>query len=296
MRNCLLCIFLFFSVVTDSSAGPGDPTIRIFHAYTDQFLSAVPGNNVSSEITLQISQLNKALSDSGVRLNVVNAGIKKIANLPPESADFSFAFSAIRNNYPLQKARDNAEADVLMVLTHPGYTSVVKEVGPDFAEEAVAIVSYNNLPGYGYLHEFGHLLGARHQSSGGYYPIYNDPKGSGHGWYIRVKFWGAVKVTACFRTIMAYEPMEGLYGINCASNNNLQEMLFSNPEKCLDMTPFLTWEGSPIGCIPWGNSSNNNAAVMNSNREKVAGFRATKTARALTASFLTLIFTSIGIL
>lgn len=296
MRRILVLVPLFFWFSMPSMAGPGDPTIRILNAYTNDYLAGAGATNINPTVNAQIALLNQALSDSGVHLNVVSAGVKWMPNLPEDGPLFLATYSQVKNFYPVQKARDDLNADVIIVLAYSGYVSKIKIIGTPYADEAIALIGFNTVGDLGYLHEFGHFLGARHQASGGYDAKYNDSAGIGHGWYQRVNFWagaGTPKVSYCTHTIMAYEPISGLNGVNCAISEHV--MRYSNPAYCDDFTPFLTWTNFPIGCLPWGDGSHNNATVMNSMISTVAGFHVMKLAPRATASFMTGILTSIGL-
>jgi Metallo-peptidase family M12B Reprolysin-like len=286
MIKFIVYFALLCGVVENSCASPGDPTIRVLTGYTDETLAAVPSHNVNSLVNLQIIDLNQALADSAIHVNVVNAGVKSIPNLP---SDYSSAFLAIRNNYSLQRARDDLNADVIMILANSGAISKAKVIAAQYSDDAVALIGLAALGDFAYLHEFGHLLGARHQSSGGNLPAYNDTQGIGHGWYERVKL---ITTNSCAHTIMSYDPMPGLWGVNCTS---VRVRRFSTPLTCDNFIGFYSPNGTPLGCLPWGDATHNNAAVINSNAATVAGFHLSKTSSAIAASLITIILNTVGL-
>jgi Metallo-peptidase family M12B Reprolysin-like len=297
MRLALLLMVSFLGFATQAIAGPGDPTIRILNVYTSQFTAAISGNDINSLVNQQIGYLNMALADSGVRLNVVSAGTIKTSSL---SNDYSYAFSQVMNSYSIQKTRDDLNADVVMVLAYSSAPiSLVFRVFPQNADEAVALISASAINSFGYLHEFGHFLGARHQASGGANPEGNDPAGIGHGWYQRVNHLSGPgfvaprqKLSSCSHTVMAYDPMPNLNGINCIS---YPVMRYSNPATCQDWSGALAWDGTSMGCLPWGDSLHNNAAVMNSRISTVATFRFKKLAPRVVSKSVINILNIVGL-
>lgn len=260
-------------------AGPGDPTIRILTAYTASAVADLPGG-AANTVATQISNLNTAFTDSGVRLNAVNAGIVQVSSLPDNP---TLALDAILKNYTILKARDDNNADVVMTINGTGNVGQAT-IGATKPSEAFAVIGTRVLGVHGYQHEFAHLLGARHQSFGAINSASNDTHPSiGKGWYVRVNL---TTQSACSHTIMAYEPTTTLNGITCRSSG--AALMYSNPALCEDYREFLA------GCPPWGDATHNNAQVLNNNGPAITSFRATKLA-SLYASWLSTILFYMGL-
>ncbi|WP_422012094.1 hypothetical protein [Roseateles sp.] len=242
-------------------------------------------NNIVTQVNSQIANLNSALANSGLDVVVQSAGVVSF-----DSTGVTSIFdmpAAGQQSTLLRLRRDTAGADVVMMLGFFGQASgQALQVGST-ANTAFAAVDITALPNYTYLHEFAHLLGARHQYTGAQLVNTNDTTGSGHGAYIQIAGTdpGAAAGSSiiCLHTIMAYTPVDKLNGLSCTSSRILW---YSTPSGAAD------FYGQGSGAVTWhitnpsfgGNSRNttfanyNNAAVMRAYAPIVASFHNTKLA------------------
>jgi hypothetical protein len=271
----------WYSASSAVLAAPGDPTVRILTAYTPEAASQLPGG-IASVVTVQLWNLNSALSDSGVRLNVESAGAILVSGLPTVVQSLDHVIAAAQWKYQLLRERDDRRADVVMIIHETNLSGgIARKIGATKASEAFAVVEPNALSQDIYQHEFGHILGARHQSSGGL-PQSTDDKTTGtvgKGWYIRKNAppSGTAPVDYCGKTIMAYPSVANLSGVACVSAAEWKALMFSTPHRCWDTGDKLL---SP-SCLPWGDATHNNAQVISSFGATVSTFRNTKLATLL---------------
>ncbi len=279
-KVALACGALFAS---SSYAAYGDPTIRVHTAYTSA-ANTYMGGNPGPTVAAEIARINQAFANSGIALWVENAGISG-GVLGGGWADAEQARDNIKWDVYTSVAHDAYNADITMLLI---YTSASpSKLGaawsiPAVATSPFAAVEMAGLSAYSYVHEFGHVLGARHQSTGG--DLGNDglntPYAYGHGWYatLGAGFSGGPD---CKHTIMAYK--KTITGTNaCVST---RELMFSSPT-----LQYCFWYGG--SCVAMGNSiGGNNAQVLRNIGPSVTAFRNTKLAtKFYSATIVTTIF------
>jgi hypothetical protein len=261
-----------------------DSQVRILVAFTpqaQQYESNFPGLSNS-----HIAALNAAFSQSGVGLTAASVGYYLFDQdfLRPGAKE---AVTDASQSVGVLAAREALCADVVAIYHATSDGSAVAAIGSSNASEAmfvIDVVSYDNRT---FQHEFGHLLGARHQRTGGLYPLSDDPDpGNAHGHYIRER--GNVLVYPigrparyrqfCALDIMAYTPQPSLGGVTCDDPVDIVEdsaTIFSSPALLWCTTAGTGSQGGipPNGCAPWGTAQADNVTKMNSLVPQIKTFR-----------------------
>jgi hypothetical protein len=184
--------------------------------------------------------------------------------------------------------RETLCADVVALyhVTSNGASAVpFGAIGTPYADEAMFLIDLVTYGPATFQHEFGHLLGARHQATGAQDTLSNDPDpGTANGHYIRVTSTTPIYPppgnTAyypkyCTRDIMSYPAMWNLGGISCTNFNDLDD--FSD-EYYSTTNRYVSVGGGGIGSpapvnYPWGTAQANNVATMNTKVAQMKTFR-----------------------
>lgn len=214
--------------------------IRVAVPYTPKAATAL--GNVGAEVDLAFAEANAALANSGIDASLENAGVFAVTGR--ETNNYATMLSRLRSaddgyydNVPGE--RDVRAADIVTAVVDESRTLCGQADGIEVgAANAYAVVSHACLSGnYTFVHEIGHLIGARHD---------NDPSTSP-----RAYAHGYVNSAGKWRTIMAV-------------NSNtccVRQGFFSNPLR--------SYNGAVTGTA----ASNDNARVWNLRHVEVAGFR-----------------------
>lgn len=274
----LLALILTICFVQPALSAPGDPTIRILTVWTQEALVAISSNS-ATETALQISKLNIAFSNSGVRLNAVSAGVLII---PQKTLGVPYHYGLL-TNIDVLRSRDATRADVVIAIVNAvrfGGATIDTPNGIRTASSSFAALDVFYLELNVYQHEFGHLLGARHQDSGGIEQ--NDSSGGVfHGAYVRGKpFFGTdgKSYSGIFiHTIMAREPIAGLGGVSCISQ---QVLYYSAPSVAVGYVIPINYLGVYYPAFKIGDATHNNTLALNTIGQMVSQFRNIKLAPA----------------
>ncbi len=173
-----------------------------------------------------------------------------------ESSDLSYDLHQVFvTDQTVQAMRDNYHADLVVLLTNGADYSGIGEavdIGASF-NTAYAIVQIAEAvsENYVFVHEVGHLLGARHD-------LDMDPNPStGHGHHIRGAFNYFGFDYFHYRTIMAY-----------AKNNDANYFYFGEPRIPYFSNPDVNY----LGNYPTGSTNENNAGKINENIQRVEDY------------------------
>lgn len=233
-----------YSPVVNPAATSSDSgsEITVIVAYTAAFKAAA--GDINAYMDLLELETNTTFINSNVnaRVNLIYSYQTGYTDSKDFYVDRSY-FDNTSNNYSsqLRQLRDSRKADVMMVLTGPGYNfcGIANQIGST-AETALALASENCATGYySFAHEIGHLMGARHIMN-------NDPSVTpyqyGHG-YCNSNQW---------RTVMGY---------SCPNGDGPRIQQWSNP--------YVSIAGKATGTTTY----ENNARVWNVRAGTVSSFR-----------------------
>ncbi len=154
---------------------------------------------------------------------------------------------ALRNNIIAQQLRNQYWADLVVLITdgnYPGILGIVSSIGPD-EDDAYSIVQVDAATsGHTFIHETGHLFGARHEFS----LTGDDTPGDAHGHQWKTGWWPFIKK---YNSVMK-------------TNDGKERVLhFSNP--------YVTHESKATGVV----GVSHNVWNINGNGQTVADFRYT---------------------
>lgn len=279
----LLTMVAFPGLTTQSQAAPGDPNIRILTIYNSDAIPRVRDPVFQTE--LEITSLNEAFYNSGIRLQAVNAGHRVFS---PDK----FAGVELNKNTYVLAARDEVGASIVILVWPSFSTSGALDLPAGSADKAFAYVSMYALRpvGRAYAHEIGHLLGARHQRTGGA-PVngvvFDDTTpGNNHGWYGRFntqKQFGWAE-NWCIHTIMAYTPLNPLFGINCSEPSEDINYFSAGGRVSYTFTGIASHNHTASAKI--GDASADNAQIIEAQGRLVAEFGSTKLLKPWIARFI----------
>lgn len=224
---------------------------------------------------------NSALGKSGLAHTVTHVGT--LTGFSQQGLKGIPLLAMVRNSYAITKKRKDVNADVVIVITDDSTGGRAASIPATSASDAFAITDWANGAEYGFQHEFGHMLGAKHQSSGGIsiggVSTNDTTPGNAHGAYLRVAgyygtsyYWGPY----CGRDIMAYPNINGSqlgYDVCNGGGSEVVVPWYSAPGGL-----YVSISNSSGATAPWGpigDSTHDNATAIASNFANVATFRNT---------------------
>lgn len=243
---------------------------------------------------------NSALGKSGLAHTVTHVGT--LSGFSQQGLDGIPLLSMVRNSYAIAKKRKDVNADVVIVITDDSTGGRAASIPATSPSNAFAITDWANSAEYGFQHEFGHMLGARHQSSGGIaiggVSTNDTTPGNAHGAHLRVAggYYGTSYYwyPYCGRDIMAYPNINGNQLVYEVCNGGGSEVVvpwYSAPGG-LYVAIYRTAGPFEVVLSPWGpigDSTHDNATAIAGNFANVATFRNTD----LSAPYLAGILNSI---
>ncbi len=238
----------------------GDPTLKVLTVYSYEAVGIVFISNLDSEAQFQIAELNQSFANSNVHLNAVSVGTMALAQDAGFQGTVWFALQNTVLNPQILKKRDDTNADIVIVVIHNGTSpdGATWQINSS-ADNAFASIQAIGLGGYTYLHEIGHVIGARHAAFG---TSTNDgnssPYNYGHGWWQR--FTGSPGVPPnCFHTIMSGPSL--VNGVSCVVPGYPED-----PQIPYWSNPAIYWSGLTNATVAaTGSALANNALVLNNN-------------------------------
>jgi hypothetical protein len=281
------------------------PTVRVLTVVSNeaiQLLGASSGRNLALG---EINKTNQALVGSSVNLRVELAGVHTLSMPMPLTVYESLKFA--QKDLEILRSRDEANADVVIVIHRTVANEGVAVLRPTRAEDAFAAVHAYQTQGtdYGYPHELGHLFGATHQDTGGAYtPIGSGDMAGGQGYYFRhnlVSLSLALPTNTtnplggyCKHTLMAYPPKNVLKGVDCTNAPSEHILRFSNPNVC--ETWYTVTVPSTQKSLCYGDSNHNNSYIVGQHGPTLTSFRNTKLRPRTVMERVIAIITSIGLM
>ena len=243
------------------------PVIRVLFLYTSSVLSmAEYPNSVSlrNEIYAYITEGNESFANSRVNAHLELAYLGQTNYI-----ESSFSWSKILKHFYTQNDgyvdevhtfRNKYKADICVLMVNDStYCGEAKAIKAD-ANTAFCIIWPKHIKcGWKYspIHEFGHLIGCRHNRSA---DNSNSPYKYGHGYM----YCNETTSSASWCTIMSYE--------STCSANSKRILYWSNPD--------TTYNGIATGTTTY----ENNARVWNERAGTVSAFRTKDNSIALTAN------------
>ena len=232
---------------TSARTSGGNPLIRVLVLFTPA--ARATGMNMNNLANMARGQWLTAQSNSAVQSTLQIAAVQElnfVENINDQ--DIFEDRENLVNNIQAQQWRDQFEADVVILLTngnYPGIGGVVADIGPNEGRAYGIVQVANATATFTFIHEVGHLFGARHQ-------IAADPTpgdAHGHDWQRTTGRWFWQK-TNRYGSIMRTQ-----------QSGRTRVTHFSNP--------FRTHQGRATGV----NGTSHNARVINTNGRIVCDFR-----------------------
>jgi len=217
---------------------PGLTQIDVLVAYTPAAKVKVP--SIDSTIALAVAEANQSYQNSQIHVHL-NLVASFELSYSEKNKTYEAMVADFSKNAEVKKQRDKSGAALAALLVDQSdWCGWSAAIGAQ-AVSAFSVIYFDCAiaPRYSLAHEFGHLMGARHEPA-------NDPTpGYAHGYQY-------ISPTLSWRTIMAYDcPM------------SCQRLLYwSNPQ--------IQHEGVPMGSA----DVYDDARVLNESAQRVAAFRA----------------------
>lgn len=198
--------------------------------------------NINSRIQLAVQQTRQALANSGVspmNFDVVLAGTAQVnyTEDPYNSSTFSgiskdlnnmLNLTALRNQVTTLRNQYNADVVMMMIRSNPESTKGIAYLyNPSFPTPFGVVQSgWATNSGYTFAHEFGHIMGGRHENS-------DDPAVSiahAHQWNYTVRrgFWPFYKYRNEVGKTITYQATAG---------DGTVRLRYSNPDRYEDGQP-----------------------------------------------------------
>jgi hypothetical protein len=187
IRRALLAALLVFAGSVQAQT-----VIRVLTVFNPAGKAYVEasGKTMAQVAQEQIGLLNSSLANSYATFSVQSAGAQSVVCCGVNTTNFGSgdipgipggAVAWATQNLAIRQARDAANADVVMVVTHYASDASWTMPGRDNPARAFSGVDAADIPDLAYLHEFGHQMSAKHQRTGAFDSFYNDTTGNGHG-------------------------------------------------------------------------------------------------------------------
>ncbi|MDT9000340.1 M12 family metallo-peptidase [Paucibacter sp. APW11] len=257
----------------------GIPVVDVLVLYTSMAKTAA-SDKIDEVIQKSIVDLNSSFVNSGVNLAVRLAAASQIALWPNPGLETGWVPTTALNelsgktgqtnlSYLARRERDRVHADVVILIGSFKFATECGAAwgGPAMPEWAFATVDVKCIgsPYYTLAHEFGHLLGADHNTQNATTATYVYGHGANFSWYVNFRSTTVPNGYRCFRTIMAYS-YASFGGPPCKVDFRINN--WSNPAiYYTDKAPFTTpAEPDQSYTVATGSGSCcNNARVLNEN-------------------------------
>jgi Metallo-peptidase family M12 len=274
-------------------------TFRVLTVYTDGAISAAGSEaTVIAQITTALNHINTAFSNSGLSHTAISVGYYHAPITSEWGTTTQTSATKASIDQKVRAKRNLLQADMVIVITDNFPTGNIGwTVGVDANNEYLAFSavlqaeatssSSATHQGYSYAHEFGHIMGLRHQYAGGQ-PGTDDTTGvtDSHGFWQRIGVSGGSN--NCLHSLMGYASIDTGAHIACIGGVDSRYLHFSNPS--------VSWQtvigsgayqisdpGTGTGTISGGTAPNNvasgrtaahsyEASVINANAAAVSDF------------------------
>lgn len=215
IKALLLSVCLLFGGAAHATTAG----VNILTVFTSDAAAYFGPSNLSTVVSTQIGFLNTSFTNSLVNdVVAASVGYITVSAVNGYAVGPCAARAQAMEDYVVNKNRDTLNADVVIVIMVASGSEEAGVAGcSDLVIGAVAATAFAavkasaidqtlwtayNYP-WTYQHEFGHMMGLRHQVANGY--AYNDPTltphQNGHGWTF-------VTYDYCIHTIMAMEVIQ----------------------------------------------------------------------------------------
>lgn len=266
----------------------GACTLDLMTVYTPAAITSAGSQSaLIAKISSAISQINTAFSNSGLLHSVVSSNVYFAANGGTWGTTADDVLPKLQIDVQVRAQRNASHSDAVIAVIGDsagkwGLTLPNSEIDRYYSfavvQQQPMVAVTGTYPGYTYAHEFGHIMGLRHQWAGGVSD--NDMTGYtlGHGYFLALGGVGAGQ--NCMHTLLSLPSL----GLPCNSGTtDARALLFANPSvvafSVAGSSPFTVYDpdGSYVRTAPTnvmaGNSTHSNeASVINSVMPNMCNF------------------------
>lgn len=245
------------------AAADGQTTLNVLVVYGDR--SAAASSDIAGEIRLAVASSNSVYANSGIPITLNLVGIQQMSGYDEASRSYTAILNDLTGTSDgrldaVHSLRGSLQADLVVYFTERSEYCGLAWLYNGYPQYAFSVVTRScATSNYSFVHELGHNMGAEHDRY-----VSSDASPSAYN-------YGYVDTNARIRTVMAYNDKCAALGFSCT-----RVPFFSSP--------YLSYNGVPLGVNPWSSEAAYNVRRLAETRTGVAGFRSGSVARVTPAS------------